>query len=116
MHYDEILIGHFKKWLKISQWPAVILHSVYVRYKNRSLIQTFMVLFSAIRVLHPPEGVPFPLAFSFSVPRSFESTLFLRVPGPWAVGREEWKTKRRPLRPAAFNASIPALTTGSRMT
>ena len=51
-----------------------------------------------------------------SVPRSFKSSLFLSVPGAWAVGSEEWKMKRRPLRPAAFNASIPALTTGSRMT
>ena len=54
--------------------------------------------------------------FSLSVPRSFRSSLFLSVPGAWAVGSEEWKMKRRPLRPAAFNASIPALTTGSRMT
>ena len=36
------------------------------------------------------------------MPRSFESTLFLRMPGAWAVGREEWNTNRRPLQPAAW--------------
>ena len=54
--------------------------------------------------------------FSLSVPNSLVSTLFLRDPGAWAVGRDEWNTKSRPFLPDAFSASIPALTTGSKIT
>ena len=39
--------------------------------------------------------------FSLSVPSNLESTRFLSIPGPWAVGREDWKMKRRPLHSAA---------------